>query len=53
MAADFAGDQFGYKRERPLSRASKFQNVEAQIVRFDDGGQRPAFTQGRDVAGRR
>ena len=49
-ASDFAGDDFGDEGEEALAGSAKFDNVETQIVGFDDGGQRAAFAEGNDIA---
>ena len=49
-AADFAGDDFRDEREDALARSAKFDDVEAEVVGFDNGGQRTAFAKGKHVA---
>ena len=50
-ATDLPRDQFGNKRQRPLSRAAKFHHIATQIVGLDNRGQRSAFAQRKDIAG--
>ena len=48
-ARELAGDDLGDQRERALPGAAELHHVGAEIVRLDDGGQRPALAQGGHV----
>jgi hypothetical protein len=50
-AGDFSSDQLGHQGQRALAGTAEFSDIETQIVRLDDGGQRPAFAEGQDIAG--
>ena len=44
-AGELAGDDLGDQGERPLAGAAELHHVGAEVVRLDDGGQRPALAQ--------
>jgi hypothetical protein len=52
-AGQFARDDLGDQRERALAGAAELHHVGAEIVRLDQGGQRPAFAQRSHVPGYR
>ena len=43
-AADFSGDEFCDESQRSLPCSAKFNDVEAEIVRLHNGGQRSSFS---------
>src|SRR5207249_11856153 len=49
-AGKFTRDEFRDQRAGSLSRAPELQHVHPVIIRLDDGRQRAAFTQRRDVS---
>ena len=49
-ARQLAGHQFRDQRAAALPRAAELQHVQAVVVGLDDGGERPALAEGRDVA---
>jgi len=50
-ATDFSGDKFGYKGEGALTSATKFDDIEAEVVSLYDCGEGSTFAEGRDVLG--
>ena len=49
-ARQLADDELGDEHLRPLPGAAKLQHIHARVVGFDDGRQRAALAQRRDVA---
>jgi hypothetical protein len=48
-ARQLARHQLGDERLRPLTRPAKLEHVQAVVVRLDDGRERAALAQRRDV----
>jgi len=51
LMGSLASHQLGDERPWSLAGAAELQHVHAVVVGLDDGRQRPAFTQRRDIAG--